>query len=246
MHVILDASIQPAYSKLTNSVQMNWSAIFTSSVGKKLVMAITGLFLISFLIIHVGLNACIFANDNGEMFNLAAHFMGSHWLIRAMEFVLFGGFILHIIQGYSLEIKNRTRRQKKYAIDLGNRGSKWYSRSMGLLGTLLLLFLIMHIGHFWVPSRITGLEEVQGKEYHNLFAKMVEVFSEWWVVLLYVLGCISLGYHLMHGFQSAFRTLGVHNNRYIALLKGLGNGFSIIVSLLFASMPIAIYFGLVH
>ncbi|HSB94558.1 MAG TPA: succinate dehydrogenase cytochrome b subunit [Flavitalea sp.] len=225
---------------------MNWSEIFTSSVGKKLVMAITGLFLITFLVIHVGLNACIFANDNGEMFNVAAHFMGSHWVIRAMEFVLFGGFLVHIIQGFALEFKNRSRRKQKYAIDLGNRGSKWYSRSMGLLGTLLLLFLIMHIGHFWVPSRITGLEEVPGEKYHNLFAKMVDVFQNPIIVVLYVLGCISLAYHLMHGFQSAFRTLGVHNNRYVALLRGLGNGFSIIISLLFASMPIAFYFGLVH
>jgi succinate dehydrogenase / fumarate reductase, cytochrome b subunit len=225
---------------------MNWSEIFTSSVGKKLVMAITGLFLITFLVIHVGLNACIFANDNGEMFNVAAHFMGSHWVIRAMEFVLFGGFLVHIIQGFVLEFKNRSRRKQKYAIDLGNRGSKWYSRSMGLLGTLLLLFLIMHIGHFWVPSRITGLEEVPGEKYHNLFAKMVDVFQNPVIVVLYVLGCISLAYHLMHGFQSAFRTLGVHNNRYVALLIGLGNGFSILISLLFASMPIAFYFGLVH
>lgn len=225
---------------------MNWSAIFTSSVGKKIVMALTGLFLISFLVIHVGLNACIFANDNGEMFNQAAHFMGSHWVIRAMEFVLFGGFFVHIIQGYVLEAKNRTRRQKKYAIDLGNRGSKWYSRSMGLLGTLLLLFLIMHIAHFWVPSRITGLEEVPGKEYHNLFARMVDVFQNPIVVILYVLGCISLAYHLMHGFQSAFRTLGVHNNRYIALITALGNGFSILIPLLFASMPVVIYFGLIR
>jgi succinate dehydrogenase / fumarate reductase, cytochrome b subunit len=225
---------------------MNWSEIFTSSVGKKLVMAITGLFLITFLVIHVGLNACIFANDNGKMFNVAAHFMASHWVIRAMEFVLFGGILVHIIQGYVLEFKNRSRRKQKYAIDLGNRGSKWYTRSMGLLGTLLLLFLIMHISHFWVPARITGLEEVPGEKYHNMFGKMVEVFKDPIVVVLYVLGCISLAYHLMHGFQSAFRTLGVHNNRYIALLTPIGNGFSILVSLLFASMPVAIYFDLIH
>lgn len=225
---------------------MNWSAIFTSSVGKKIVMAVTGFFLISFLIIHVGLNACIFANDNGDMFNRAAHFMGSHWVIRAMEIVLFAGFFVHIIQGYVLEASNRSRRPKKYAVNLGNRGSKWYSRSMGLLGTLLLLFLIMHISHFWIPSRITGLEEVPGKEYHNLFARMVDVFQNPIVVVLYVLGCLSLAYHLMHGFQSAFRTLGVHNNRYIALIQGLGTGFSILVPLLFALMPVSIYLGWVR
>jgi succinate dehydrogenase / fumarate reductase cytochrome b subunit len=112
---------------------------------------------------------------------------------------------------------------------------------MGLLGTLLLLFLVMHISHFWVPSRITGLEEVEGKSYHNLFAEMVDVFRNPVIVVLYVIGCISLAYHLLHGFQSAFRTLGLHNTRYIKLVKGLGTGFSIIVPFVFAMMPIAIY-----
>ena len=229
---------------------MKWSEFFTSSVGKKFVMALTGLFLITFLIIHVGVNACIFAdlpifdeNDNGDMFNRAAYFMGSSWVIRAMEFVLFGGFLIHIIQGYVLESKNLQRRGQSYRINPGNKTSKWYSRTMGLLGTLLLLFLIMHISHFWVPSRITGLDEIEGKPYHNLFQRMVTVFQEPWIVVLYIIGCISLAYHLLHGFTSAFRTLGVHNSRHIGLVRGLGRAFSILVPLLFASMPVAIYFG---
>lgn len=222
---------------------MNWSAIFTSSVGKKIVMALTGIFLILFLVIHVGLNACIFADDNGEMFNLAAHFMGSHWLIRLMEVVLFAGIILHAIQGYVLEVKNRSKRKLGYQKNLGERGSKWYSRSMGLLGTFLLLFLVMHIAHFWVPARITGVPDVEGENYHDMYSLMLTTFSNPVVVVLYVIGCISLAYHLLHGFQSAFRTLGVYNNRYIALIDGLGKAFSILVPLIFASMPIAIYFG---
>jgi succinate dehydrogenase / fumarate reductase cytochrome b subunit len=229
---------------------MNWSDFFTSSVGKKFVMALTGLFLISFLIIHVCLNACIFndlpfldPNDNGDMFNRAAHFMGSSAVVRTLEYGLFLGFIIHIVQGYVLERKNLTRRGEGYKINLGNRGSKWYSRTMGLLGTLLLLFLIMHIAHFWVPSRITGLEEVEGKNYHNLFQKMVDVFQNPLIVVLYIIGCISLAYHLLQGFQSAFRTLGVHNSRYISLIKGFGKGFSIIVPFVFALMPISIYLG---
>ncbi len=228
---------------------MKWSDFFTSSVGKKFVMALTGLFLISFLVIHAGVNACIFndlpifdSNDNGDMFNRAAHFMGSSYVVRTLEIGLFLGFLVHIFQGYSLEAKNLSRRGTSYKVNLANRGSKWYSRTMGLLGTLLLLFLIMHISHFWVPSRITGLEEVEGKNYHNLFQKMVDVFSNPYIVVLYVLGCISLAYHLLHGFQSAFRTLGVHNKRYITIVKGLGTGFSIFIPLVFALMPIAIYF----
>jgi succinate dehydrogenase / fumarate reductase cytochrome b subunit len=225
---------------------MKWSDFFTSSVGKKIVMSLTGLFLISFLVIHVCINACIFndlydPNDNGDMFNRAAHFMASSMLVRTMEYGLFLGFIIHIIQGYVLEAKNLSRRGEGYKVNLGNRGSKWYSRTMGLLGTLLLLFLIMHIAHFWVPSRITGLEEVEGKNYHNMFIVMVDVFQNPVVVILYILGCISLAYHLLHGFQSAFRTLGLHNTRYIGMVKGIGAAFSIIVPLVFALMPISMY-----
>src|SRR5688500_18125333 len=141
---------------------MKWSFFFTSAVGRKLVMALTGLFLISFLIVHVGLNSCIFYDlsffdptDNGSMFNRAAHFMGASLVIRIMEIGLFAGLILHIVQGYMVEAKNRSRRGKTYAKDLGSRGSTWYSRSMALLGTLIFLFLIFHISAFWVPSRIT-------------------------------------------------------------------------------------------
>ncbi|MBA4168570.1 MAG: succinate dehydrogenase cytochrome b subunit [Chitinophagaceae bacterium] len=222
---------------------MKWSQFFTSSVGKKFVMALTGLFLISFLVIHVCINACIFNNDGGDMFNRAAGFMASSMVVRTLEWGLFLGFFIHIIQGYVLEARNLSRRGEGYQISLGNRGSKWYSRTMGLLGTLLLLFLIMHISQFWVPSRITGLEEVPGKNYHNLFIKMVEVFNNPFMVILYILGCISLAYHLMHGFQSAFRTLGLHNKRYISIVKGVGYAFSIIVPLVFASMPVSIYLG---
>lgn len=225
---------------------MKWSEFFTSSVGKKFTMALTGLFLISFLIVHVGLNACIWANDNGSMFNRAAHFMGSTIVVRLMEVVLFIGFIIHIIQGWVLEVQNRKTRKQGYAVTLGNRGSKWYSRSMGLLGTLLFLFLVMHISHFWIPSRVT--HDLPGVEYrqvemHNLYSRMVEVFQNPVVVGLYVLGCISLAYHLLHGFKSAFRTLGVHNSRYFALIKATGYGFSIIVPLAFAMMPISFYLG---
>ncbi len=232
---------------------MQWSEFFTSSVGKKFVMGLTGLFLISFLVVHVGINACIFAdlpifneNDNGEMFNKAAHFMGSTVLIRIMEIGLFVGIILHIVQGYMLEWKNRATRKIGYEVNLGNRGSKWYSRAMGLLGTIILLFLVIHLTHFWVKARFThSLMPVKynGVEMHDMFMEMQMVFSQLWVVIVYVLACISLAYHLAHGFQSAFRTIGVHNKKYNAMITSLGYGFAILVPLVFALMPIAMYLG---
>lgn len=222
---------------------MTWKQVFTSSVGRKLVMGLTGIFLILFLIIHAGLNACIWANDGGEMFNKGAHFMGSNWVPRILELGLFAGLFLHIVQGLLLTLSNKSKRSVGYEINYAS-GSKWYSRSMGLLGTLILLFLVLHLYHFWLPNR-SSQGFLLGEEI-NLYDKMKLEFSVLWVVIVYVLGCLSLGYHLAHGFQSAFRTMGIHNPRYSALITSIGFGFSIIVPLLFALMPVSFYMGWVN
>lgn len=213
-------------------------------------MALTGLFLIIFLLVHVGLNSCIFADwvdptDNGKMFNKAAHFMGSTIITRILEIVLFIGFIIHIIQGYVVEAKNRKLRGQGYDKTLGNRGSTWSSRSMALLGTIIFLFLVVHISKFWWSSRIThDIESVtyNNVEMHNVFLRMYDVFQEPLIVLLYMAGVTALGFHLFHGFHSAFRSMGVHNRKYIGLLKGLGYGFTVLVSVGFALMPLSMYF----
>ena len=214
-----------------------------SSIGKKVIMGVTGLFLIVFLLVHCGVNACIFVNDGGELFNKAAHFMGTNILIRTMEVVLFFGIVLHIVQALILTLHNSKARPVKYNVTNGNANSKWYSRSMGLLGTLLLIFLVIHLGHFWVKSRFTGLEKVMynNEEYENLYAVMKIVFSYNLAVLIYVLGMISLAYHLLHGFQSAFQTLGLNHKNFTPLIKKIGIAFSIIIPLIFALMPIAMY-----
>jgi succinate dehydrogenase / fumarate reductase cytochrome b subunit len=128
---------------------------------------------------------------------------------------------------------------------MGSEGSKWYRKSMGLLGTLVFLFLIVHIVDFWIPSRFGGLNEVyyDGKEYHNLYGKMIVVFQNPYIVVLYIIGCISLAWHLIHGFQSSFRTLGVSNKRYMTMINATGIAFSVIVSLAFAMMPVSAYLG---
>lgn len=227
---------------------MTWKQVFTSSVGRKLTMGLTGIFLILFLIVHVGLNACIWANDNGVMFNRAAHFMGDNVVPRILEIGLFVFFILHIVQGLMLVASNRSKRGTAYAVNYGNRGSKWYSRSMGLLGTIILLFLVIHLAHFWIPSRFNSIAETtlpNGVVVHDLFSLMKATFAkgEEWVVILYTIGCISLAYHLAHGFQSAFRSLGVHNKKYSVLLTTTGYAFAIIVPLGFIMMPISMYFN---
>jgi succinate dehydrogenase / fumarate reductase, cytochrome b subunit len=220
---------------------MKWSELFTSSIGKKWVMGLTGIFLILFLIVHVALNATIWANDGGKMFEAGAHFMGSNIVPRILEVGLIAGFLAHIIQGLMLEFQNRSKRKQGYAVQIGNKGSKWYSRSMGLLGTLVLIFLVIHMSHFWIPNR-NNQGWLLGPEI-PLYEKMKEVFQNLWVVIVYVLGCISLAWHLVHGFQSAFRTIGVNSPKYLALLNTVGIAFSIIVPLAFALMPVSFYLG---
>jgi succinate dehydrogenase / fumarate reductase cytochrome b subunit len=220
---------------------MKWSELFTSSIGKKWVMALTGLFLILFLIIHVSLNACIWANDGGKMFEAGAHFMGGTVVPRVLEIGLMLGFLIHIIQGLVLAFQNKAKRKKGYAVPMGNKGSTWYSRSMGLLGTLILFFLIIHLADFWIPNR-SHQGWLLGEEI-NLYEKMRSVFQEEWVVIVYIAGCISLAWHLLHGFQSSFRTIGITNKKYLNFLNAVGIGFSIIVPLAFALMPLSFYFG---
>ena len=224
---------------------MNWTQLFNSSIGKKIVMALTGIFLVVFLVVHCYVNANVFFENPDVNFNKAAHFMGTNFLVRVTEIGLFAGFLLHIVQGYKLEFQNRSKRTSRYALTAGNKTSKWYSRSMAILGTLILLFLIVHLAHFWVPSRITGLEEVtyEGKIYHNLYLEMQNVFAQPWAVALYILGCFSLSWHLLHGIQSASQTMGWTTKNYFPLIKKTGVVFSILVPLIFALMPLHMHFN---
>lgn len=219
--------------------------LFGSSLVKKYWMALTGLFLISFLVVHCTLNAFIFFNDGGVAFNEGAEFMAKNPIIRTMEVVLFIGLIAHIVDGLILWSQNRAARPVKYAMEKGSANRSWYSASMGILGTLILFFLIIHLWHFWVKSRITGLHQygvdAEGRE--NLYAVMVEVFQNPAAVMIYVLGCFSLFWHLLHGFKSAFQSLGLNHQRYNPIIAAAGTAFSIIVPLVFALMPVSMFLG---
>ncbi len=223
---------------------MNWfSRLITSSIGKKMIMALTGLFLITFLIIHCAINAMIFLNDGGVTFSHWGHFMGTNPIIRTLEIGLVAGFLIHIFQGLLLIKKNRDSRPVRYQVVAAAPGSTWYSRSMGLLGTLLLLFLILHTAHFWIPNRANQF--ATGEEL-NLYQMMLDIFANPLIVAIYVVGCISLAWHLLHGFWSAFQTLGFNHQRYNAIINFVGTAFAIVVPFIFALMPIAIYLNWVN
>lgn len=205
-------------------------------------MSITGIFLILFLAVHCGINSLIFFNDGGATFNEAAHFMATNIIIRTMEVGLFLGIILHIVQAFMITGKNKMARPVGYKVNTPSQNSTWYSRSMTLLGTLILLFLIIHIKHFWWVSRITGLEHT-AEGTGDLFNEMKIVFQHGWVVIVYLLGVTSLLWHLIHGFRSAFHTLGLTPLKYAKAIRNVGIAYSIIITILFAMMPVTMFFG---
>jgi len=202
-------------------------------------MAFTGLFLISFLIVHAGVNALIFYNDGGATFNKGAHFMGTNPIIRTIEIVLITGFILHIVQSILLWRSNKKARPIGYAVVKYAKKITWYSRSMTLLGTLIFLFLVIHTSNFWIPNRTNQL--LHGEEL-PLYEMMLEKFTNPVEVVIYLLGVFSLFWHLLHGFSSAFQSLGINHKKYNLLINLSGRIFSILICLTFAMMPISIFF----
>jgi len=206
-------------------------------------MGLTGFFLITFLVVHASINGCIWFNDGGKTFLFYAHFMGTNFLVHIAEVGLFAGLILHIVDGLMLWKQNRDARPVKYSYRVAPEKSKWYSRSMGLLGTLILFFLIVHLRTFWAPNR---LNQISTGEELNLFQLMQEAFSNPAYVLFYVASCFSLFWHLLHGFKSAFQSLGINNLKYNRAIEVAGVTFSVVISIVFALMPISFYFNWVH
>lgn len=185
---------------------MTLKHLFTSSIGKKILVALTGFFLIAYLVVHATINAFIFFDDNGQTFNTVASFMLHNYVVRILEVGLFLGFILHIVQGLIVWAQNKAARKIGYKKQNYIKEIHWNSRVMGWLGTFILLFLVMHLYQFWAGTK----HELyfQGPDV-NLYQEMKEIFTNpvWFV--LYMIGLASLLFHLLHGFKSAFETLEV-------------------------------------
>ncbi len=213
-----------------------------SSIGKKVIMGLTGFFLVSFLIVHVSINATIFCNDGGQIFNAACYFMSHNIVIRIVEIGLFAGLIAHVIQALIVTLHNKKARPIAYHTTNNNTNSKWYSRSMGVLGSLLLLFLVVHLSDFWVETKVA----LYTNHEHNTYTEILETFSNPLAVAIYLLGVGSLLFHLLHGVQSAFQSLGLNHKKYTPFIKQFGIWFSIIVCGLFAAMPIAVFCHWIH
>ena len=222
---------------------MNWfTKTFSSTVGRKIVMSVTGLFLCSFLVVHLIGNLQLFRNDGGEAFNIYSDFMAHNGIIRFMEIILVLGFLFHIYDALVLTRRNKAARPVAYANSHPEENSSWASRNMGLLGTVILVFLIIHLWNFFVPARFGGLEAVPDKDYDNLYNEIVLAFQNPIYVAIYVISMIALAYHLIHGFQSAFQTLGLDHKKYTPFIQKFGVAFSILICLGFASIPLYFFF----
>ncbi len=218
---------------------MNWFTKFlTSTVGRKVVMSATGLFLITFLVVHAAINSFLFLNDGGLLFNEASLFMETNILIRIMEIVLFAGFIIHILQSIVITRQNMKARPIGYAVTASSANSKWYSRSMGILGSLIFFFLVVHMKNFFYETHFTTHLGLDNNGTPDLYAVVKSTFEIPAYDALYIFSCIVLGYHLLHGFQSAFRSLGVYHKKYTPVIELLGIAYSIIIPGVFAAMPL--------
>lgn len=205
----------------------------TSSIGRKVVMSLTGFFLIIFLIVHLSVNLSLFWGPNA--FNAASEFMATNGVIQVMQYVLAAGFILHIIQGITLELKNRSARSVNYVVNKPAENSSFSSRSMIYTGILVLLFLILHLKDFFIQLKFNA----KGG-FDTDYDLVTNLFKSPLYTAIYVIAFILLGIHLSHGFQSAFQSTGANYNKYKACIKNTGIGFSILIAIGFSA--IAVYF----
>ncbi len=260
---------------------MNWIiSLFNTSIGKKLLMALTGLFLTLFLVVHLIGNLQLLKSDAGYSFNIYAVFMTTNPIIKFASYGLYATILLHAIKGLLLAFQNYAKRNHKYAVNPGNQTSHWTSRWMGVLGTIILVFIVVHMASFWYKYKfgevpytryttdlLTGemrVDDIEGAAATPLLAskKMIKITTETTEIvnikdlyktvfvafknpiisLFYVFCMFAMAFHLLHGFQSAFQSLGINHPKYNPLIKYLGVVISVVFPALFALIPIYVYF----
>lgn len=206
-------------------------------------MALSGLFLCLFLVVHLLGNLQLFKDDGGQAFNEYTYLMTHNPLIKIVAYVNYAFILLHVFDGFMLTRANAKARGSSYAKVDQSKSSTWSSRNMGILGTLILIFLVVHMKSFWFEMKFGTMPTISyegnSMEYKDMYTVVAEAFSQTWYSLLYVVSMFALGFHLVHGFQSGFQTLGLNHHRYTPVIKTIGIGvFAILIPALFAAMPL--------
>jgi succinate dehydrogenase / fumarate reductase cytochrome b subunit len=221
------------------------SGFFKSSVGQKFLMSITGLFLVIFLLVHLTANMFLLAGS--DMYNIATHFMDTNPIIQIMQPILALGFIVHMIYASILTLQNQKARPEKYNKFEQGHSSTWASRNMFVLGSLIFIFLVMHIINFFWKLKFSGSDllaevDVDGQKLENAYALVTGLFQDSGMGLiysiLYILGAFFLGLHLQHAFWSAFQTLGWSNTIWRKRLEIVGNIYALLIACGFAIIPL--------
>jgi succinate dehydrogenase / fumarate reductase cytochrome b subunit len=224
---------------------MSWlTKTLTSTIGRKLIMSLTGIFLVLFLVVHLAGNLQLLKDDGGMAFNIYAKFMTSNPLIKTTSYLLYATFLIHIFLSLRLTIQNRKARGSVgYAVNGAAKSVTWNSKNMGLLGTIVFIFLVIHMRNFWYEMHWGGIQMVSydGESYKDLYSVVSAAFGEPLYVIGYVIAMFGLAFHLYHGFQSSFQSLGINHKKYTPAIKFVGVAFSILVPGLFAIIPIYMF-----
>ncbi|MGI9546782.1 MAG: succinate dehydrogenase cytochrome b subunit [Flavobacteriaceae bacterium] len=207
------------------------SALIKSSIARKVVMALSGLFLVLFLLLHVSINlASVISPDT---FNEWSHFMGYNPLVQyLMQPILIAGVVIHFVMGIVLEIQNNRARSVKYTQFKGSANASWVSRNMIITGLVVLAFLGLHFYDFWIHEMSYKYIDVNPQDPTRYYLETVEKFKPIWRTVLYVLSFVLLSLHLWHGFQSSFQSMGL-NNKYTPGIKRITKLYALVIPLLF-------------
>ncbi len=212
------------------------SGLAKSSIARKVVMALSGLFLVVFLTQHFTIN--ITSVLDPETFNTWSHFMGYNPLVQyVLQPILIGGVIIHFIMGFILEIQNKKARSVRYAKFNGGANAPWVSRNMIYTGLVVLAFLGLHFYDFWVHEMAYKYVEFLPENPTRYHAETVEKFAPFWRTIIYIISFGLLSLHLWHGFSSSFQSMGV-NNKYSSSIKAFTKIFSVAIPLGFAFIAI--------
>lgn len=217
---------------------MNSSLLRFSSIGKKIWMSLLGLFLMVFLIIHLGINLCLLRDDGGKWFMDASQFMGTNYVIKILEIILFAGFFLHILISFILQIRNWMARPVRYHV-LPKTETPFMSKYMIYTGVIVLIFLVIHLMDFYFTK--IGLKQspvpfIDGEP--DFYTMSQLLFSQPLYSTIYIVLIVILGFHLYHAFESAFQTLGLRHKKYYGTVRIFGILYSIIIPLGFIIIPV--------
>jgi succinate dehydrogenase / fumarate reductase cytochrome b subunit len=217
--------------------------ILSNSINRKNLMALTGLFLCLFLVIHLAGNLQLLlpADRAQTQYNFYSELLSHNYLIKFISYVLYLSILAHALDALLLTIRNwRANGGEKYAYDRRGTASTWYSRNMGLLGALIFVFLVIHMKDFWFQYKFGALP-LDAEGYKDIYTIVVAAYGELWYVGVYIVSLLVLGFHLLHGFASAFESLGLYHPRYLKWAKAFGWIYTVVITGGFILIPIWVY-----